>query len=463
LSLDVSPLKLFGTSGIRGLINRNLTPAFAAQMSIGFAHMLGGSGDLAVGMDVRLHAPAIRAAVVAGLTAGGLNVHDCSVAPTPAVLHYVKDNGLAGAVVVTGSHTIPPVIGLLYFRGDGELSPSDEERLEEIYFNNRATSRPWNKVGRIESVDPSDSYFKGVLRGIPRRKLSGFKVVVDPGNGASSGLLRRLIEALGCRVWAINDSPDGRFPSRSPYPRPEVLGPLCRAVKERSADLGVATDGDGDRAIFVTEKGKVLYGDVTGSLFARELLSHHKGSSIVAPINSSNLIADVCRSRGRLITTRVGPPAIIDALRKNKNAIFGFEETGKYIWPSTLLYGDCALSTIRMLALLDSQGTSMSELQHQLPRYKMIKRAFRCSEQMKLPLLLRVYELVKAEGETITIDGVKVVYPDRSWILFRPSGTEPFFRCYVEAKNTNDLTRLARYAFTILRSASSSLLHPQST
>jgi phosphomannomutase/phosphoglucomutase len=450
-------MRLFGTSGIRGYVNRDLSPEFAVKMGLCFAQLLGREGEVAVGMDVRLHAPVIQHAAVAGLIAGGLVVHDCGVAPTPAVLHYMKRHRLGGAVLVTGSHTIPPVIGLLFFQKDGgEISVKWQWKLESLYFRGEAQANPWNRTGRVETCDAIPDYTEAVFRQARSGALEGRRLTVDAGNGAASGIIGPLLSGLGCKVSTINDRPDGRFSSRPPYPRREVLGSLARAVREGSAELGVATDGDGDRAIFVDEKGKVVWGDVAGALFVDDLLGGSKREKVVAPVNSSELIKDVCAGRGRIITTRVGPPAIIDALRSHKDAVFGFEETGKYIWPGVLLYGDVAISTVKMLELMDRRGMSMRALESTLPRYQMSKRAFRCAEPDKAPLLANVLKLARQEdARVVTIDGVKVVYADRSWILLRPSGTEPFFRCYVEAKSGARAAELAKHGVNLLREASS--------
>jgi phosphomannomutase/phosphoglucomutase len=450
-------LRLFGTSGIRGYINRNLTPDFAARMGLCFAHLLGREGEVAVGMDVRLHSAIIQRAVISGLNAGGVDVRDCGVVPTPAVLHYLKREKLNGAVLVTGSHAIPPVIGLLFFQADGgEINVREEGRLESLYFGGTLLPNPWNRTGRTKPGEAIGAYTESILDAADAGRLGGRRVVVDPGNGAASGVVGPVLSELGLKVVAINDSADGRFPSRPPYPRRGVLGALRRAVIEASADLGVATDGDGDRAIFVDERGDVVWGDIAGSLFASDCLQGGNGRAIVAPVNSSQLIRDVCRGRGRLVTTRVGPPAIIDALRRTEDAVFGFEETGKYIWPEALLYGDVVLSTAKMMELMDRRGVSLRKLTATLPKYHMVKRAFRCADSSKVAIQGRILELARQkEARIITLDGVKMVYPDRSWMLLRPSGTEPFFRCYVEAKTAKQAEELARGGVRLLREASS--------
>jgi phosphomannomutase len=444
-------LRLFGTSGIRGFINRNLTPDFAARMGLCFAHLLGREGEVAVGMDVRLHAAVVQRAVISGLNAGGVEVRDCGVVPTPAVLHYSKRERLHGAVLVTGSHAIPPVIGLLFFQADGgEINVRQEGRLESLYLGGALKPNPWNRTGRTKPGEAIGAYKESILGVTDTARLSGRRVVVDPGNGAASGIVGPILGELGCEVVAINDSADGRFPFRPPYPRREVLKALKGAVRKASADIGVATDGDGDRAIFVDERGDVVWGDIAGSLFASDRLQDKNGGAIVAPVNSSQLIRDVCLGRGKLVTTRVGPPAIIDALRKTEGAIFGFEETGKYIGPETLLYGD--------VELMDRSGKSLRELAATLPKYYMVKRAFRCTDSSKAAIQGRILQFARQKkARIITLDGVKMVYPDKSWMLLRPSGTEPFFRCYVEAKTAKKAEELARSGVRLLREASSSV------
>jgi phosphomannomutase/phosphoglucomutase len=459
MSAKLATLRLFGTSGIRGFVNRTLTPDFAAKMGLCFAHLLGREGIVAVGMDVRLHAAVVQKAVISGLNAGGVDVRDCGVVPTPAVLHFIRREKLGGAVVVTGSHAIPPVIGLLFFQADGgEMSFRHQKRLESLYFQADLRPNPWNRLGTTRPGEAIEAYQESIFRLTHSSRFEGRRVVVDPGNGAASGVIGPILEEIGCRVSAINDTADGRFPSRPPYPRREVLKALKQAVKETSADLGVATDGDGDRAIFVDERGEVAWGDVTGSLFAQDRLQIRSGGTIVAPVNSSQLINDVCRGRGKLVTTRIGPPAIIEALRTSEDTIFGFEETGKYIWPEDLLYGDSSLSTARMLELMERRGMTLRELTGTLPRYHMVKRAFRCADSSKMEILGRILRLARGgKAKVITLDGVKMIYPDRSWVLLRPSGTEPFFRCYAEARTAEMAEELARSGVKILREASSSI------
>ena len=439
MGISVRKLRLFGTSGIRGTANVEMTPEMATKLGVTFASFLGNKGTVAVGRDVRLPAKLLHYAFISGVLAGGVDVEDCGLAPTPAVLWAVKKRGLDGAAVVTGSHTPSEIIGFLFFMGDtAEFSVRESYRFEKIFFNKPKVAA-WNEVGKCSEVDVSDLYLRSVLEHVDLRMISssGFKVVIDPGNGASALICDKIFRAAGVEVIAINGEPDGMFPNRDPYPRPQVLSELVREVNEHEADIGSATDADGDRAIFVDDEGRALWGDISGCIFVRDVLRKHGGGVITAPVNTSKLIEWVCAAHnGKITYTKVGPPHIVSGLKTVK-ALFGMEETGKNIWPDAILYGDWALATLKMLEIMAKEQKSLSELVKESPRFYMRKKAFHCPEKLKNAVVmnaLEAWEKREEEAEVVTIDGAKIVYPDGSWVLLRPSGTEPVFRVYAESQ-----------------------------
>ena len=217
------------------------------------------------------------------------------------------------------------------------------------------------------------------------------------------------------------------------------------AVGENEADLGVGTDSDGDRALFVTDKGEVLWGDVTGALFARDELRKRSGGRIITTVNTSSLIQLLCKEYGGEFTvTKVGPPAMAEGLRDHADAIFAVEESGKYIWPKILLYGDAALATGKLIHIMKSEQKSLEELRSELPKLHRVKDNVPCADELKSEALKHaqhIWEETK-NTETLTIDGLKVTYPDYSWFLLRTSGTEPVLRCYGEGWSIEDAKRL---------------------
>ena len=425
-----------------------ITPEMATKLGVTFASFFGNKGTVAVGRDVRLPAKLLHYAFISGVLAGGVNVEDCGLAPTPAVLWAAKKRGLDGAAVVTGSHTPSEMIGFLFFMSDtAEFSVEESYRFEKIFFNEPKVVA-WSEVGKCSEVDVSDLYLRSVLEHVDLRKISSsdFKVVMDPGNGASALICDKIFQATGVEGFVINGEPDGMFPDRDPYPRPEVLSELAREVKKRGADIGSATDADGDRAIFVDDEGEALWGDISGCVFVRDILMKRGGGVVVAPINSSRLIEWVCNvCNGEIVYTRVGPPNIVSTLKRVK-ALFGVEETGKNIWPEAILYGDWILATLKMLEIMAKEQKSLSELVQEFPKFHMRKQAFYCPETLKDVVMmdaLKEWKKRREEAEVVTLDGIKIVCPDGSWVLLRPSGTEPVFRVYAESQ---DLTRVQELA-----------------
>ena len=430
--------KLFGTSGIRGKANTEMTPELATRLGLTYAYLLGNEGTVAVGRDVRLPAEALSIAFISGLLSGGVNVEDCGVTPTPAVLWALKKKELDGAAIVTGSHTPKEMIGFLFFMKDtAELSGEEAHQFENIFFN-KVKPVAWNQVGKRFDVDISDLYLRNVLGYVNLRKISSsnFKVVLDPGNGASTSVCAEIIQAAGVDTVVINGEPNGSFPGRNPYPRPEVLGELAGKVRENRTDIGSASDADGDRAIFVDHKGRILWGDISGCVFVKDVLLKHGTGTVVVPINSSQLVSWVCDMyNGRLAFTQVGPSAIVSAM-KREDALIGMEETGKNIWPDSILYGDWILATLKMLEIMAEEQKSLCEIVKEFPRFYMRKKMYYCPEKLKDVVLTQVLKEWKKRGEDaeiVTIDGVRINYLDGSWLLLRPSGTEAVFRIYSES------------------------------
>ena len=273
--------------------------------------------------------------------------------------------------------------------------------------------------------------------------------MVDPGNGATCSTLGRALERLGCEVVEINEKPDGTFPSRSPNPQPSTLTQLSQSVKAAKADLGVGTDSDGDRALFATEQGQILWADLTGALFAKDELKKHGGGIVVTTVNTSNIIKLLCQEYGgSLIITKVGPPAIAEALRSNHNAIFATEESGKYIWPGIIFYGDAALACGKLLQIMKHEGKGLEELQRSLPKFRQFKSTVPCADVLKTRALEFAIDRWKGRRDVkvSTVDGLKLTYPNSSWFLLRASGTEPLLRCNAESANPDEARKLLERA-----------------
>jgi phosphomannomutase len=345
--------------------------------------------------------------------------------------------------------------GMLFFLDDtGEMDGRGEERVEDVFRSEQWRRVPSGEEGSIGSLDILNTY-QNEIRG-QLGSLGNYRVVVDPGNGATCATIGRILKGLDCEVVTINGRPDGTFPSRSPYPHPSTLGELASAVVDAKADLGVGTDSDGDRALFVTGNGQVLWGDITGAFFVKNELETRGGGRVVSTVNTSGLVELLCQQYGGGLTvTKVGPPAIAEALRKHKDVIFATEESGKHIWPDAILYGDAALATGKLLQIMNRKQKSLEELYRELPKFHQFKSTIPCSERLKSPAFRIILETWKPPKDTrmSTIDGLKVTYPNLSWFLVRYSGTEPIFRCQSESQSLDEAQKLHEIATELVRNA----------
>lgn len=457
--------RLFGTSGIRGLINTKITPEFSAELGLTAAAFFGQGSTIIVARDHRPHAQVVEMSLISGLLAGGVNVLEAGITPTPAVLWAVKELDVDGAIVCTGSHTPSEIVGILFFKKDtSELDRAEEAIFEDILFQNKYKRVPWNEVGTFDYISIEDVYIDAVLNNANTNHIEDRTVVVDPGNGASSGLLKTILEMAGAEVIAINDLPDPRFPRRDPFPRPQNLQRLGKLVRGINADLGVASDGDGDRAIFAADDGNVYWGDISSALFAIDAIKYRNIKRIVVTINTSSVVELVSRQLGGAVHyCDVGPPAIASKM-KETGAGLGLEESGKYIWSNAIYYGDAALATLRMLEFLEHEGLAFSNLVKQLPRRHLAKIALDCPDEIKGQVTERILQHIEHSPpasikNTIKIyTGVKIFFEDDSWLLFRPSGTEAKYRIHAESDSEDKALRLLEYGKNIVEEIIHSLI-----
>lgn len=452
--------RLFGTNGIRGVANRDLTPEFATKVGSSVGTFFGG-GKILVGRDGRTSGPMLVRAVIAGLLSAGCDVYDVGVAPTPAIQYAVKHYHMKGGVIITASHNPPEYNGIKVVADDGVEIPRElEVEIEGILFNERFYRATWDGVKGVNELSGAlDVYVEAVKQHVNvdaiRRK--GFHVVVDPGNGVAGLAIPRLLQEMGCRVTTINAEIDGTFPKRPPEPTLENLRDLTLVVKAVKADVGVAYDGDADRAIFVDERGEAHWGDKTFALIAKQFLMENPGEVIVTPISSSSLIKDVAEEfGGKVVWTKVGS-IIVSHVMKRLNAKLGGEENGGIFYGPHQFVRDGAMATALILNVMAKTGRKLSELLDELPSYYIEKDKLACPDELKELVLDELMKRV--EGVSMdTIDGVRLWLQDESSILIRPSGTEPIYRLYAEGRTKERAAQLVVKYKEVLRSIINKLL-----
>ncbi len=435
--------RLFGTNGIRGIPNQDLSAEFA--MDIGKAIGTYFDGSIVIGRDTRSTGEMIKSSVTAGILSTGNSVIDLGILPTPAIQYYAKTRGMYG-VVITASHNPPMYNGIKAISNDGtELDRKDEIKIEEIYWQRNFKKVEWDRIGNYSYVnDAIDLYINSVISKVDGDaiKKRGFRVLADPGNGAAYFSTPYLLSRLGCSVVTLNANPDGKFTSRNAEPKPENLGNLIDLMKTGKFDLGIAHDGDADRAVFVDEKGNFIDGDKSLSLIVKNVAK--KGDKVVTPISSSDAILEICREKGaELIRTRVGAPVVARAMIDN-GAVIGGEENGGVIYGKHQYCRDGAMTVSLMLESMAKSGKKASELISELPQYYMEKLQI----ERKIDWEIIKKNLVKSVKADET-DGVKIEEKN-GWVLIRPSGTENIIRIYGESKDKKAAEEIAHRYYSII-------------
>jgi phosphomannomutase/phosphoglucomutase len=436
--------RLFGTNGIRGLVNKELTPELTIKIgtAIGtfFKH-----AKLLLGYDARTSSPMLSKAIIAGLNATGCDVVFAGMASTPTLQYAVKNHKMDGAVIITASHNPPEYNGIKVIWNDGiELSREQEIEIENIFFEEKMNYADWDKIGKTSELQGIiDDYVEAIKKhvNVARITKKHFHVVTDATNSVGNLTAPRLLRELGCKVTTINGNIDGTFPGRLPEPRPENLKDLASTVKAVNADLGIAYDGDADRSIFVDERGEIHWGDKTFALVEKHFLEENSGEKIVTPISSSTLVKDIANAyNGEIIWTKVGSVTVSQTMKK-LNAKLGGEENGGIFYGLHQSVRDGAMATALILDIMAKTGEKLSKLLGELPKYFIEKGKVECPEEAKEKALEKLVKQVRSLNIS-TIDGVKIWFEDKSDILIRPSGTEPIYRLYAEAKTEEKAIQL---------------------
>lgn len=425
--------KLFGTNGARGVAGKDMTPDLVMKIGLALSKMR--KGKIAVGMDTRTSGPSLKSAIKAGLLAGGCDVVDLGILPTPALQYIVKYHFDAGAVI-TASHNPPEYNGVKIIDSDGtEFSDEDTIKLEEILFSENFEVKDWTGVGKESSAyEMLDEYIDAICNRVENNEIA-LTVAVDPGSGPACLTTEKILSGIGCRVHTINGQMDGFFPGRLPEPSPEGLKPLAELVLATGSAFGVAHDGDADRAVFIDDKGKYLEENEEFALMQKYACRKNPGGVVVTPVSTSRVAEIIAAEyQCRVEYTRVGSISVarkmIELAEKGENVAFGGEGNGGLIFPEHQHCRDGGMTAAAMASLISTEGRPLSELRKELPRLVMLKDKIFSDNHSEI--MKKVTGSFSDEEIDLT-DGVRINRKDGSWALIRPSGTEPFMRLYVEA------------------------------
>lgn len=445
--------RLFGTFGVRRTANDVLTPEFASRLAASYGSII--QGKVAIGGDTRTSTPMLKYAITAGLLSSGCDVVDLGILPTPAIQYAVR-NYYNGGIIITASHNPPKYNGLKFVDEFGIGTPDDMEiAIEEMYFDSEPNRAPWDKIGEVFNNEGIiEEYIEETLKRVDVKAIreAKLKVVVDCGSGAGSYTAPYILERLGCEVTTLNCQGDGFFPGRDPEPIEPNLSDLIATVKDLGADIGLAHDGDADRTICIDEKGNFVLGDKTFALVEKQMLKENNGGTIVTTVATSQAIYDIAKEyNGEVIATAVGDLLVARKL-KDTNGLFGGEENGGLIFPGFVYGRDAAMTVAKILEILVKEKKPMSELISELPVYYQEKMKIECPDEQKEEVMSKIAKEIKdtTDFKLDTTDGVKILKED-GWVIVRPSGTEPIFRCFAESDSQEKANKMTEWGISLVK------------
>jgi phosphomannomutase/phosphoglucomutase len=386
-------------------------------------------------------------AAASGLASVGVDVDRLGVVATPGAQAYAEREGVP-VVMITASHNPAEYNGVKLVGADGvELAVADLERVEDVLIGETFADATWDAVGSETRVsNAGDRYVDELHAAVDRERIAAadLTVALDPGHGAGALTNPQFFRELGCRVVTVNAQPDGHFPGRDPEPVPENLADLGRLVQATDADVGIAHDGDADRAIFYDEHGEYVEGDATlAALAAAEL---DAGDTTVSAVNVSQRLVDVVDDVGAALElTPIGSTNIITRIeelqRAGEHVPVAGEGNGGIFFPDYRLARDGAFIGARFLELVADRP--VSEIVAPYDDYHNVRRNLHYDTEDERTAMLDAADRVATESdaEVSTIDGYRLDYGD-AWVLARPSGTEPLVRVYAEARSEARATDL---------------------
>jgi len=435
---------IFRAYDIRGVYGKDITEETAVRIGIAFGIFLGGNRDVVVARDVRLSGEALENALISGLISS-CNVVDVGVAPTPllyfAVNHLKEDAG----VMITASHNPAEWNGFKLYKRRGCVHGDAMERIKETAkkANLKRLGKKRGKLSRHDGI--IQQYMEFVSSKINIE--TGLKVVSDTTNGVCGLIVPSLFRQLGCDILSLNEEPDGRFPAHMPEPTEETLVELKREVIRNKADFGVGFDGDGDRAVFVDDKGNMLPGDLTLLVFVKDALQRNPGEKIVYELSCSMAVDEFVRQHGGTpLVERVGHTFVMDRMIA-ENALLGGEKSSHFYFSECYGMDDAIFASLRMAEILSKSGEKLSEIVGSLPRYPSIyEKNFDCPDELKFVAIEKLRSRFENRGLTfLNMDGVKMLDED-GWVLLRASNTQPVIRVSAEARTEEKLEKLYRFA-----------------
>ncbi len=439
-------MALFGTDGVRGVANVDLTAELAVDLAVAAAHVLADLGEFAghrpkaiVGQDSRASGEFLEAAVCSGLASAGIDVYRVGVLPTPAIAYLVASTGADLGVMISASHNPMPDNGIKFFaRGGGKLDDALEAKIEA------RLGEPWDRptgkeVGRIIIDEAArEAYLQHLLSSI-ETKFNGLKVVVDCANGAASFVAPEMLRRAGAEVIAIHATPNGLNINENCGST--HLESLIEKVKEEKADLGIAHDGDADRVLAVDHEGNVIDGDYILGILAQHTELPTK--TVVGTVMTNLGLIRALEAAGiSFVATPVGDRYVLEAMMAGGHTLGG-EQSGHIIMRKYANTGDGLLTALHLISEIARSKKSLQQLASFMARYPQLLINVSDVAKEKLAENAAIAAAVKAAEDRLG---------DKGRVLLRKSGTEPLVRVMIEAENDELARELAESLAALVKS-----------
>jgi phosphomannomutase/phosphoglucomutase len=437
--------RLFGTSGIRGIVNQDLSPDFCRRVALAIGTTLAPASTVCIATDTRISRDMIKEAVTAGLLSCSINVVDLGILPTPALALLTRESGFAAGIMVTASHNPPEFNGIKLFTENSlGYSEAEESEIEKVYSEKKFRE---GKRGTLrQAQDMKQRYLSFIEGKFSRPGLNHqLKVVVDPGNGAASKFASDIFVQMGLNVIPVNDEPNGLFPERSPEPKEDTLQSTVNFLRQHNADLAICFDGDADRVVFCDKEGFLGFNEPIA--FISRLAAKRTGKKKIATTVETGTLLDLAvKDLGvEVARGRVGDVAVA-YLAQEFDAALGVEQVGVYIFPEAGYYPDSIFASLILLSQI-SDASEIRQFFRGIPKLFFEKAKVSCPDELKELVMAQVKEKAHlfAPDEIPTkigiIDGLRLEFPD-SWTLIRASGTEPVIRVISESTSQKETAEL---------------------